>query len=54
MASGLAMMRTVGYLPHRYPGQSNSRATLETLAQIKNPPVVFARQANTSRKARSR
>ena len=26
--------------------QSQSRATLETLAAIKNPPVVFARQAN--------
>jgi len=26
--------------------QSQSRATIETLAEIKNPPVVFARQAN--------
>lgn len=26
--------------------QSQSRATLETLAMIKNPPVVYARQAN--------
>jgi hypothetical protein len=26
--------------------QSQSRATLETLAEIKNPPVVIARQAN--------
>ena len=26
--------------------QSQSRATVETLAAIKNPPVVFARQAN--------
>ena len=26
--------------------QSQSRATIETLAAIKNPPVVFARQAN--------
>ena len=26
--------------------QSQSRATNETLAQVKNPPVVFARQAN--------
>jgi hypothetical protein len=26
--------------------QSQCRTTLETLAQIKNPPVVFARQAN--------
>jgi hypothetical protein len=26
--------------------QSQGRAAIETLAQIKNPPVVFARQAN--------
>jgi hypothetical protein len=26
--------------------QGQSRATLETLAAIKNPPMVFARQAN--------
>jgi hypothetical protein len=28
--------------------QSQPRATLETLAQIKNPPVVYARQANVT------
>ena len=28
--------------------QSQCRATLETLATIKNPPVVIARQANIS------
>ena len=28
--------------------QSKCRATLETLAEMKNPPVVLARQANTS------
>ncbi|MFZ4538705.1 hypothetical protein [Propionivibrio sp.] len=28
--------------------QSQSRATLETLAAIKNPPVCFARQANVT------
>jgi hypothetical protein len=28
--------------------QSQCRATLETLATIKNPPVLFARQANVS------
>jgi hypothetical protein len=28
--------------------QSQCRATLETLAAIKNPPVVFARQANVT------
>jgi len=26
--------------------QSQSRASIESLAQIKNPPVVYARQAN--------
>jgi len=28
--------------------QSQCRATLETLATIKNPPVVYARQANVT------
>lgn len=28
--------------------QSQSRATLETLATIKNPPIVYARQANVT------
>ena len=28
--------------------QSQCRATLETLAAIKNPPVLFARQANVT------
>lgn len=28
--------------------QSQCRATLETLAQIKNPPIVYAKQANIS------
>jgi hypothetical protein len=28
------------------PAQGQCRATLETLAVIKNPPVVFAKQAN--------
>jgi len=28
--------------------QSQARATLETLAQIKSPPVVYARQANVT------
>jgi hypothetical protein len=28
--------------------QSQSRATLETLAAIKNPPVIYARQANVT------
>jgi hypothetical protein len=29
--------------------QNQCRMTLETLANIKNPPVVFAKQANTLR-----
>ena len=36
------------YLRLAFKAQSQSRATLETLAAIKNPPVVFARQANIS------
>lgn len=34
------------YLRVALKAQSQSRATVETLAAIKNPPVVFARQAN--------
>jgi hypothetical protein len=34
------------YLRLALKAQSQSRATMETLAAIKNPPVVFARQAN--------
>jgi hypothetical protein len=34
------------YLRLAFKAQSQTRATLETLAAIKNPPVVFARQAN--------
>ena len=34
------------YMRMALKAQSQCRATLETLAQIKNPPVVFARQAN--------
>ncbi len=34
------------YLRLGLKAQSQCRATLETLAAIKNPPVVFARQAN--------
>ena len=34
------------YLRMALKAQSQCRATLETLAAIKNPPVVFARQAN--------
>jgi len=34
------------YLRLALKAQGQCRATLETLAAIKNPPVVFARQAN--------
>jgi hypothetical protein len=34
------------YLRLALRAQSQSRATVETLAAVKNPPVVFARQAN--------
>ena len=34
------------YMRMALKAQSQCRATLETLATIKNPPVVFARQAN--------
>ena len=37
---------TERYLRLALKAQSQCRATLETLATIKNPPVVFARQAN--------
>ena len=37
---------TETYLRLALKAQGQSRATLETLAAIKNPPVVFARQAN--------
>lgn len=36
------------YLRLALKAQGQCRATLETLATIKNPPVVFARQANIS------
>ena len=34
------------YMRLAFKAQGQSRATLETLAAIKNPPVLFARQAN--------
>lgn len=39
---------TERYLRLALKAQGQCRATLETLATIKNPPVVFARQANIS------
>ncbi len=40
------MKNTETYLRLALKAQSQCRATLETLATIKNPPVVFAKQAN--------
>ena len=37
-----------GYLRLALRAQSQCRATLETLATIKNPPIVYARQANVT------
>ena len=37
---------TERYMRLALKAQGQCRATLETLAAIKNPPVVFARQAN--------
>ena len=36
------------YLRLALKAQSQCRATLETLAAIKNPPIVYARQANVT------
>jgi hypothetical protein len=36
------------YLRYALKAQSQCRATLETLAAIKNPPIVYARQANVT------
>jgi hypothetical protein len=43
---GTYMGATESYLRLALKAQSQSRATIETLAAIKNPPTVFARQAN--------
>lgn len=40
------MKQWEGYLRMALKAQNQCRMTLETLATIKNPPVVFARQAN--------
>jgi hypothetical protein len=37
-----------GFMRMALRAQSQCRATLETLAAIKNPPVVYARQANVT------
>lgn len=44
MGEHMGAMET--YLKLALKAQSQSRATVETLAAIKNPPVVFAKQAN--------
>lgn len=46
MGEHLGAMET--YLRLAMKAQSQCRSTTETLAEIKNPPVVFARQANIS------
>ena len=43
---GTHLAATESYMRLALKAQSQSRATVETLAAIKNPPVVFARQAN--------
>lgn len=37
-----------GFMRLAFRAQSQCRATLETLAAIKNPPIVYARQANVT------
>lgn len=48
MNSGEYLEATETYMKLALRAQSQCRATLETLAAIKNPPVVFAKQANIS------
>ncbi|MBS1139227.1 MAG: hypothetical protein H6R13_680 [Proteobacteria bacterium] len=48
MNMGEYIKATDTYLRLAFKAQSQCRATLETLATIKNPPVIFARQANIS------
>jgi hypothetical protein len=43
---GTHLGATESYMRLALKAQSQSRATVETLAAIKNPPMVFARQAN--------
>ena len=45
---GTHLPATETYLRLALKAQSQSRATVETLAAIKNPPVVFARQMNVA------
>ena len=48
MNMGEHLSATESYMRLALKAQGQCRATLETLAAIKNPPVVFARQANIS------
>ena len=48
MNMGEYIKATDTYLRLAFKAQSQCRATLETLATIKNPPVIFAKQANIS------
>ena len=45
---GTHLGATESYMRLALKAQSQSRATVETLAAIKNPPVVFARQMNVA------
>ena len=45
---GEYLLATETYLRLALKAQSQCRATLETLAAIKNPPVIFAKQANVT------
>jgi hypothetical protein len=42
------MPQLEGYMRTALRAQSQCRATLETLAAIKNPPILYARQANVT------
>src|SRR5512137_700194 len=48
MNMGEYLGATETYLRLALKAQSQCRATLETLAAIKNPPVIYARQANVT------
>ena len=48
-AMGQTQMQHIeGFMRLALRAQSQSRATLETLATIRNPPIVYARQANVT------
>ena len=48
MNMGSNLNATEAYLRLALKAQSQCRTTLETLSEIKNPPVLFARQANVT------